>query len=112
VHVHYEGGTANTTPSKATAHELDQDQNVYSNADAVVRVRQVSRRTDGKEAKNEDDSRETNGKNLQVGVVANGAPRPTCVEPRQQHGDGNDEEEGHYGEYAMAKDQRVVLCQG
>lgn len=106
-----EGATTDVLDETA-ADGLEEDQDVYGHADAVVGVRQASRRAHGDEAEDEDDGGEAHGEDLEIGMESCGGLSAGPAEPLLHDGCGYDEEKGHGGEDSVGRDYAVILRQG
>src|ERR1044071_875383 len=97
---------------ETAAKGLEEDQDVDGDANAVVRIGQVARGTDGDETEDEDDGRKADSNDVEVRMVLDGLARTLGVETDKQGGDGYYKEEGDGGQHAVAEDETVVLCEG
>lgn len=105
---HESQGFLENISDDAASNGLGENQDVDGYANAMVRIRQVTGRTDGEESEDEYDGGKTDGKNLDVCVYA-AASSTVRMEPHIHDGNWYKEQEGYSGQDAMSSDKAVVL---
>lgn len=77
----------------------------------MVRVGQTAVGTDGEPAKDEDDCRKKDSKNLEICMVTDGSTRSSSVEAGVKDGSRDEEEEDNGAYYAVGLDYGVIFCE-
>lgn len=97
---------------KTATKSLNQNHDINSDADAMVRICEVSVWTDSDEAENEDDGAEADSEDLKVCMISDGVSRLARVESGNEDGNRDNEEEGDGGYHSVAENKTVILGQG
>jgi len=98
-------------PDHATTNSLNQYQDIYRHTDAVMGIGEVARRPDGDKSEDEDYGGETNGEDLEIGMVSDGRSGVTTIEANEERRYGQDEEKSNGGEHSMPENEAVILCE-
>lgn len=97
---------------KPSANGLQQDHHIDGNANSMVGIGEISRRSDCNKTENKNNRGKSHSEDLEIGVVSDCGSWTLSVESDIKEGQRHQEEKGDGCQNSVSEDEAVVLCQG